>query len=73
MIETDGRNGILVIDSISNGFYKSSFACILKSNNCDLEFFIEEPVFNPVDDFIEEPKHRDIIATSIIRIRLGKI
>jgi len=57
MVEADSGDGIFVINTISDGFDEGGFTSILKSDDCDLEFFIEESALDPVDNFIEESQH----------------
>ena len=60
VVEADGGDGILVEGTISNGLDKGGFACILKSDDGDFEFLVEEPAFDPIDEFIEEAKHLEL-------------
>ena len=47
-IEPDGGDTILLKSAISDGFDQGSFACILQPHNGNLEFLVEEPIFDPV-------------------------
>ena len=55
VVETDGGYGVFVVDAISDGFDESGLACVLKTDDCYLKFFVEEPALDPVDYFIENP------------------
>ena len=65
MVKSDGGNGIFVIDSVGDGFNEGGFSCVLESHDCDFEFFVEESAFDPVNDFIEESQHVDIITPTL--------
>ncbi len=57
MVETNRRNCILLEGAISDWFDQSGFARILKSDNSNLEFLVEEFGLDPGQDFIYEREH----------------
>jgi hypothetical protein len=57
MVEPDGRNSIFVEGAISDSLDQGGFSCILKSDYCDFEFFVEELSLNPVKYFIKKSNH----------------
>lgn len=57
MIKAYCWNRILLEGSISNGFDKSGFSCILQSDNGYLKLFVEEFSFNPREYFVYECEH----------------
>jgi hypothetical protein len=57
MVETNSRNCILLKGPIGNRFDESGFARILKSDDGNLEFLVEEFGLDPGQDFIDEREH----------------
>ena len=56
-VKADGGDGIFLKNSIGNGLHKGSFACILQTDNCYLEFLVEKFIFDPVHELAKPSKH----------------
>lgn len=58
VIESDRRNGVLVEGAVGDGLDQRGLACVLQSDDGDLELFAEEGALDPVQNLIDKAQHR---------------
>lgn len=58
VVESDGRNGVLVEGAVSDGLDEGGLAGVLQSDDGDLELLAEEGALDPVQDLIDKAQHR---------------